>query len=51
MSDNNMSVSLPVFNGKDEAFQVWLTKFGAFATAKGFVAAPLGTEKRRSANN
>ena len=45
MSDANKSVTLPTFNGKDEAFQVWWTKFRAFATAKGFVAALTGAEK------
>ena len=41
MSDNK-SVVLPTFSGEDEAFQVWWTKFRAFATAKGFVNALLG---------
>ena len=44
MSDSNKSVALPTFSGKDEAFQVWWTKFRAFATAKGFVAALLKKE-------
>ena len=39
MSDANKSIVLPTFSGKDEAFQVWWTKFRAFATAKGFVSA------------
>ena len=39
MSDKG--ISLPVFNGKYAAFQVWWTKFRAFATAKGFVQALL----------
>ena len=43
MSDNK-SIVLPTFNGKDEAFQVWWTKFCAFATAKGFAAMLLGKE-------
>ena len=43
MSDNK-SVVLPTFSGKDEAFQVWWTKFRAFATAKGFVNALLSKE-------
>ena len=37
MSDANKSVVLPMFSGKDEHFQVWWTKFRAFATTKGFV--------------
>ena len=44
-SDANESVSLPTFNGKEEAFQVWWTKFKAFATAKGFIAVLTGKEK------
>ena len=36
MSENK-SLVLPIFNGKDEAFQLWWTKFRAFATAKGFI--------------
>lgn len=43
MSDTK-SVALPTFNGKDEGFQVWWTKFGAFSTAKGYVQALLGKE-------
>ena len=45
MSDNK-SIVLPTFNGKDEAFQVWWTKFRAFVTAKGFVATLLGKEAK-----
>ena len=44
MSDKDKSVSCPSFSGKDEAFQVWWTKFRAFATTKGVVAALLGKE-------
>ena len=44
MSDTNKSIILPTFSGKDEAFQVWWTKFRAFATAKGFVNALIGKE-------
>ena len=44
MSENK-SVVLPTFNGKDEAFQVWWTKFRAFATAKGFIQALLARER------
>ena len=40
-SDANKSVSLLTFNGKEEAFQVWWTKFKAFATAKGFTEGEL----------
>jgi hypothetical protein len=43
MSDNK-SIILPTFSGKDEDFQLWWTKFRAFATAKGFVEALLGKE-------
>jgi hypothetical protein len=43
MTDNK-SIILPTFSGKDEDFQVWWTKFRAFATAKGFVEALLGKE-------
>ena len=43
MSDDKSTV-LPTFNGKDEAFQVWWTKFRAFAMVKGFVATLLGKE-------
>ena len=38
MSDNK-SVVLPTFSGKDEDFQVWWTKFKAFATAKNVIEA------------
>ena len=43
MSDTK-SIILPTFSGKDEAFQLWWTKFRAFATAKGVIAALLGKE-------
>ena len=43
-TSDDKSIILPVFNGKDEAFQVWWTKFRAFATAKGFMATLLGKE-------
>ena len=43
MSDTK-SIVLPMFDGKEEHFQVWWTKFRAFGTAKGFVAALLGEE-------
>ena len=43
MSDSK-SMVLHAFNGKDEAFQVWWTKFRAFATGKGFVVVLLGKE-------
>ena len=43
MSENK-SVVLPTFSGKDEAFQVWWTKFRAFATAKGFIQALIARE-------
>lgn len=43
MSDSK-SIVLPTFNGKDEAFQVWWTKFRAYATAKGVVNALLSKE-------
>ena len=33
-----------MFNGKDELFQVWWTKFRTFATAKGFVTTLLRKE-------
>ena len=33
-----------MINGKDELFQVWWTKFRAFATAKGFIATLLEKE-------
>ena len=49
MSDNK-SIVLPMFNGKDEAFQVWWTKFRAFATAKGFVATLLEKETELPSN-
>ena len=44
MSDSNKSIALPTFNGKVEDYQVWWTKFMAFATAKGFEQALLGRE-------
>lgn len=40
----NKSVILPTFSGKDEDFQVWWTKFRAFATAKGVIEALMGKE-------
>ena len=43
MSDNK-SIALPMFDGKDEHYQEWWTKFRAFATAKGFVNALKGRE-------
>ena len=45
MSERERSVPCPSFNGKDEAFQVWWTKFRAFATTKGFVNALLSREQ------
>ena len=44
MSESNKSVVLPTFSGKDEAFQLWWTKFRAFATTKGCIKALLGKE-------
>ena len=41
MSDGNKSIVLPTFNRKDELFQVWWTKFRAFAMAKGVMQALL----------
>ena len=43
MSENK-SLVLPIFNGEDKAFQVWWTKFRAFATAKGVIKALVGRE-------
>ena len=43
-SSENKSVILPMFSGKDEDFQVWWTKFKAFATAKGIYEALAGKE-------
>jgi len=39
MTSENKSIALPTFSGKDDDFQVWWTKFKAFTTAKGCVAA------------
>ena len=44
MSSDNKSIVMPTFSGKDEDFQVWWTKFKAFATAKGCVSALLGRD-------
>ena len=43
MSENK-SITLPTFSGKDEAFQVWWTKFRALATAKGFAKTLFGRD-------
>ena len=43
MSDDK-SIALPMFNGKDEHYQEWWTKFYAFATTKRFVNALKGRE-------
>ena len=44
--NDTKSIVLPMFDGKEEHFQVWWTKFRAFGTAKGFVAALLGEETK-----
>ncbi len=44
MTDNK-SVMLAIFSGKNDEFQVWWTKFRAFATAKGVIQALLGRER------
>ena len=44
MTTTDKSVILPTFDGKDDAFQAWWTRFRAFATAKGVVEALLGRE-------
>ena len=37
MSDDiSTSIRLPTFDGKEENFTMWLTKFQAFATVKNF---------------
>ena len=41
---SDKSIVLPTFSEKDEAFQVWWTKFRAFATAKGVMQALVGRE-------
>ena len=33
MSDTTKSIVLPTFNGEEEAFQVWWTKFQAYSGA------------------
>jgi hypothetical protein len=43
MTDSR-GVILPTFSGKNDDFQVWWTKFRAFATAKGVIDVLLGTE-------
>jgi len=44
MTIESKIIASPVFIGKDDDFEVWWTKFKAFAKAKGFVAALLGRE-------
>ena len=34
MTDSAKSIVIPTFSGKDEEFQLWWTKFRAFATTK-----------------
>lgn len=43
---DSKSIVLPTSNGKDETYQVWWTKFRAFATAKGFAQELLGRETK-----
>ena len=44
MTDSTKSIVIPTFSGKDEEFQLWWTKFRAFATAKGVIPSLLGKE-------
>ena len=39
MSDHNSgkAMQLPMFDGREESFQKWWTKFRAYAVAQGFV--------------
>ena len=43
-STKRIVIVIPTFSGKDEEFQLWWTKFRAFATAKGVIPALLGKE-------
>jgi len=44
MMTDTRNITLPTFDGEDESYQVFWTKFRAFATAKGFVGALMGRE-------
>ena len=43
-ADKGKGLECPKFSGKDEEYQVWITKFEAYAKVKGFYKVMAGTE-------
>ena len=43
-ADKGKGLECPKFSGKDEDYQVWITKFEAYAKVKGFYSVMAGTE-------
>ena len=43
-ADKGKGLECPKFLGKDEEYQVWITKFEAYAKVKGFYSVMAGTE-------
>ena len=42
--DKGKGLDCPKFSGKDEEYQVWITKFEAYTKVKGFYKVMAGTE-------
>ena len=49
-ADKGKGLECPKFSGKDEEYQVWITKFEAYARVKGFYNVMAGTEVPPLAN-
>ena len=43
-TDKGKGLECPKFSGKDEDYQVWITKFEAYSKVKGFYKVMAGTE-------
>ena len=43
-TEKGKCLECPKFSGKDEDYQIWITKFEAYAKVKGFYKVMAGTE-------
>ena len=49
-TDKGKGLECPKFSGKDEEYQVWITKFEAYSKVKGFYKVMAGTATNESNN-